>query len=219
MKMLEVKDALVDRFKELLSPHGFRAKKGLGGFSFVRKFDGGAHKIACGITNYNPTYDISCFVGIRIDEAGKMFNHVSGCFDEKKPDDRFNTNTKLAYFSGQPFRYTVVSMEDIDALVAYVSPILLERVIPFLDQIFTVQSLDKVFNAEDDPTFSPPSIPYGAMNSLIVAHLAGNKNYDRLLALYESRAVGQVDLNRRMLKNCTDYLAGLRSPAADKTKM
>lgn len=178
MNKQEVKTVIFDMMAGILDATSFRLKKGEDGF--VRKFAGGRHMLGIPLWDYNPQYEFSLNICIRLDAVETIFHQFSGSQPKYHPMS-FTTITRLGYFTGDAGRYKVVSVADVANAFNVLSGVIQDKIIPFFDKHQDIQAIDGSVNSLM-PSIDITQNPSGAMHAVILAHLAGNKNYESIVA-------------------------------------
>ena len=89
------------------------------------------------------------------------------------------------FMPGQDTQFGVVTEEDIKAAVARLKPVILDRIIPFLDETQSLQGIAKAMNLTEIPKFITGT--GGGMRALTVAHLIGHPDFDVIATGYQHR--------------------------------
>jgi hypothetical protein len=95
------------------------------------------------------------------------------------------TITRLEYFTGGLAEYKVMTTADVASIADVLASIIQDKIIPFFNKHEDVKALDKTINCElleIDITQNPA----GAMHAIILAHLAGNTDFDHIVAKHRS---------------------------------
>lgn len=74
---------------------------------------------------------------------------------------------------------------DVDGVVAEMGSILFERIVPFMEELSTVEAFDRAMNGES-VEFDITAQLRRSMVALTVARLAGNPDYERLRAAHSA---------------------------------
>lgn len=197
MKPREMEDIILQMMQAIL-PESFKIKKR---FGFTRSFAGVRQEIGVALVDYNPDYKFSLYVATRLNEAENIFNLFSRA-DKMYHNQSTTMSVHLDYFTrskGVPSEYNVSSATDVAKLSPFFAEIFSEDIVPFLDEHKDLRSLDIAMNnvhTSIDHTLNPSR----AMHAVIVARLAGNPDFERLvekhrrdLHVYSAREVGDFE--------------------------
>ena len=182
MKKKEMKDMILQGLADILSQTDFQLKKSED--AFFRKIPGGKQMLGLPLWDYNPQFEFSLNICIRLDAAEEIFHEVSGT-PPKYRSMSFTTNTPFGRFTKGPTNFKVITAEEVAAAARLLSPVIRERIIPFFDEYKDVKELDRGVNCQE-PGIDSTHFPWRAMHSIILAHLAGNKDFDDLVAKHRS---------------------------------
>jgi hypothetical protein len=182
MKKQEMKNLILQVLGRFVSETDFRLKKRDDGF--VRKIAGGRQMLGVPIWDYSPEFEFSLNTCIRLDAVEEIFHQFSGS-PTKYHSLSFTTFTNLQYFTGGPAKYKVTTEDDVASAGEILSSVIRVKIIPFFNEYENIQALDKAVNC-GQPGIDFTQNPSGAMHRVILAHLAGNADSDRLVAKYRS---------------------------------
>jgi hypothetical protein len=182
MKKQEMKNLLFGMLGKVLEGTEFRLKKSED--RFVRRIDNGWQDIGLPLWDYNPDFEFSLNMCIRLNSVEDIFNLFSGVAP-KYHSTTPTTITRLEHFTRGPARYKVATAADVAAAGGVLSNLIRDRIIPFLDAHKDVQALDRALNCEQSGMDIAQN-PSGAMHAVILAHLAGNKDFERVVAKHQT---------------------------------
>lgn len=182
MKKHEMKNLLFEMLGGILSGTDFRLKKSED--AFVRKIPGGRQMLGIPLLDYNPEFEFSLSICIRLDAVEEIFHQFSGS-PPKFHSMSDTTITRLDYFTGGPGKYKVTTAGDVTFVGAILPSAIRENIMPFFNEYNNVQALDRGVNCLR-PGIDITQNPSGAMHAVIVAHLAGNTDFDRLVAKHRT---------------------------------
>lgn len=182
MKKQEVKNLLFDMLSGILTGTDFRLKKSED--RFVRTIDGGWQDIGLPLWDYNPEFEFSLNMCIRLNAAEDIFNMFSGVAPRHQSSTP-TTITRLEHFTVGSGRYKVTMAMDIVSVGDILFNVVREKIIPFFNEHQDVQSLDRAVNCQQ-PGIDITQNPSGAMHSVILAHLSGNKDFERIVAKHQT---------------------------------
>lgn len=189
MKKSEMKRLLLEMLEGILAGTDFRLKKR--DDAFVRKIPSGSQAIGLPLWDYNPVFEFSLNICIRLDAVEEIFHRYSGA-DPKYRFMSHTTMTIMDYFLGSPSLFKVSTAEDVASIGAILATPIREKVVPFLDQLSSIEALDRAVNGVA-PQIDITMNPWRAVHAVILAHLAGNDDLERIIAW--RRAEMQLDPN------------------------
>jgi len=177
----EAREQIYRALGQMLSGTDFRLKRSEEGY--VRAIRGCRQDIGVPFYDYNPRFEFSLVMGVRLDEVEKITFMFSGAPVQCRSGG-VSTIIRLEYFAPEvPDRFTVWSEKDIEQAANVLAPIVRERIVPFLDQHRDVQSLDKALH-HGAQQLDTSHHPYRGMSGITIARLAGNPEFDTLVAKY-----------------------------------
>jgi hypothetical protein len=182
MKKREMVDLILEILAEVLSGTDFRLKRS--DDALVRKIHDGKQVLGLPVWDYNPVFEFSLNICIRLDAVEDVFHLFSGS-PPKYRAMSYTTITRLSHFMGEPARFKVMTPDDAASVGHVLSDVIRETILPFFDAYQDVQTLDRVVNGES-PGIDITLNPSGAMHAVILAHLAGNNEFDRLVAKHRT---------------------------------
>jgi hypothetical protein len=177
MKKQEMADLIFQMLGGVLSETDFRLKKSEDGF--VRKISGGRQMLGLPLWDYNPEFEFSLNICIRLDAVEQVFHQFSGSPPKYHPMS-FTTITRLEHFTGGPGKYKVSTAGDVTSVGGALSGVIRDKIIPFFNEHKDVQALDRGVNRLQ-PGIDITQNPSGAMHAVILAHMAGNTDFDHLV--------------------------------------
>ncbi len=94
-------------------------------------------------------------------------------------------------------------------------PALEQAVLPFLDSHQDLQSIDRLLNGSTREWFAHTYGPDSSMNSVIVARLVGNPDWEQLVSTHRERLIGRVsDDSHARYERLVQHLAQMASANA-----
>lgn len=184
MKKGEVRKLIYSLIKPLIEDRGFRSNKGdFGGF--VRAIPGGSQYLGVPLVDHNPTFKFSLIVAIRLEAVEEIANKFNAAPPKYHPDTHTFSSRLERFMPGQDTQFVVVTEEDIKAVVARLKPVVLDRIIPFLDETQNLQGIAKAMNVTEIPKVI--SGTGGGMRALTVARLIGHPDFDVIATGYQQR--------------------------------
>ncbi|MBI2804655.1 MAG: hypothetical protein HYX68_06685 [Planctomycetes bacterium] len=202
-----MKDLLFKMLADILAGTDFRLKKS--DDAFIRKITDGRQTIGLSLYDYNPEFVFSLVICIRLESVETIFHLFSGSPSPEYQAMSETTITQLEYFMAAPAEFSVTTEQDVAANGRVLSGVVRGKIVPFLDKLQDVKSLDIAVNRQV-PGINSTQPPYGPMTSIILAHLAGNPDYDRLVARHRA----DLNLPPEMdypFNHLVEYLDKLRS--------
>jgi hypothetical protein len=182
MKKQEMKNLLFEMLSGILVGTDFRLKKS--DDAFVRKITGGRQMLGLPLLDYNPEFEFSLTICIRLDAVEEIFHQFSG--SPPKYHSMSNTTiTRLEHFTGGSGRYKVTTAADVASVGGVLSSVIRDKIIPFFNEHQHVQALNRAVNCQQ-PGIDITQNPSGAMHSVILARLAGNKDFERVVAKHQT---------------------------------
>jgi len=183
MKKQEMTKLISEMLGNVLSGTDFRLKKSEDGF--VRKIPGsGRQMLGLPLWDYNPEFEFSLNICIRLDTVEEIFHQFSGS-PPKYHSMSFTTITRLESFTVGPGRYKVMTAEDIASAERVLSRVIRDKIIPFFNEHKDVQALDRAVNCQH-PGIDVTQNPSGAMHAVILARLAGNKDFELIVGKHRT---------------------------------
>src|ERR1700729_2445177 len=110
MKKQEMASLNFEMLSGILSGTDFRLKKSEDGF--VRRIPGGRQMLGLPLWDYNPEFEFSLNICIRLDAVEEIYHRFSGS-PPKFHSMSFTMMTRLEHFTGVPARYKVSTAEDV----------------------------------------------------------------------------------------------------------
>lgn len=147
---------------------------------FVRTIPGGWQELSVPLWDYNPRFEFSLTLCIRLHAAQEIVNLFSGA-PAKYHAITTTTITQLAYFVQRDSKYLVTDDEDVIAVGRSLSPIMREHIVPFFDTYKDITALDRGVNCLL-PSIDSTLYPVKAMTAIVLARLAGNPELDRIIS-------------------------------------
>jgi len=182
MKKQEVKNLIFSELTNILAGTGFRLKKSED--AFVRKILGGRQTLGLPLWNYNPEYVFSLNICIRLDAVEAIFHLFSGIEPKYQPMGH-TTITPAEYFINGDAKFKVATAEGVITACRQLDQIIRGKIIPFFDGHQDVPALDRGVNRQS-PSIDITQPPCGQMVSVILAHLAQNADFERLVTKHRT---------------------------------
>jgi hypothetical protein len=182
MNKQEMANLIFEMLDGTLSGTDFRLKKSEDGF--VRKIPGGRQMLGLPLWDYNPEFEFSLNICIRLDAVEEIFHQFSNS-PPKYHAMSFTTITRLEHFSAGSGRYKVTTAEDVASAGSDLAVVIRDKIIPFLNEHEDVQAVDRAVNWQQ-PGIDITQNPSRAMHAVILAHLAGHKDFERIVAKHRT---------------------------------
>jgi hypothetical protein len=182
MKRAEMAGAIFEVLGGILSATEFRLKKSEDGFA--RKISGGKQVLGVPLWDYHPDFEFSLNICIRLDAVEATFHRFSGS-PANYHRMSFTMIARLEQFTGGPPRYKVRSVEDAAYVGQLLSSDIRDKIVTFFRENETVTDLDRTVNIEH-PGIDVTQNPSGAMHAIILARLAGNKGFEKLVSKHQA---------------------------------
>ncbi|MDZ7363650.1 MAG: hypothetical protein ONB46_23475 [candidate division KSB1 bacterium] len=205
MKKQEVRDMIYTGLNSVLAGNGFRLKKSEE--SFVRPISGGQQRIYVALWDYQPEFIFSLTMGVRLDAVEQVFHLFSGS-PPKYQSMSMTTLTQLEYFTaGKRKEYKISTEAEISTALDDLFKIVTEKVLPFFEKYRDVPSIEAAVNSGSLPTrFDSTQLPAGAMHAVILAHLVGNPNFERMVVQFQDAMRGFPEVEKDKFNRLVAYL-------------
>jgi hypothetical protein len=182
MQKREMANLIFEMLGNILVGTEFRLKKSEEGF--IRRIAGGKQMLGLPLWDYNPEFEFSLVMTIRLEAAEEIFHRFSGS-PPKYHSMSVTTITRLEHFTGVPSKFKVRTREDVESAGVALSGVIRDKIIPFFDDHQDVDALDRAVNRQH-PGIDITLNPSGAMHSVILAHLASNNDFDRIVSEHQT---------------------------------
>ena len=204
MKKQEVRGLIYAGLEPMVTAHDFRLKKSEE--SFVRAMEGGKQSLGIALVDYNPIFEFSLTISIRLDQVEDILHMFSGSPPQYHKASATFISDMSRFQTSKP-SYAVTTPEDIQAALAVLHPIVLNQIIPFFDGHKNLEAVAQVLNPDSIPEMMPGVGP--AMHAAIVARLTHNPNLESIVSAYQER-LARFPKNIQDQFNClVDYLRKL----------
>jgi hypothetical protein len=219
----EVRRMIADAITPVVSAAGFRFKKG--SEAFVRKIEGGRQELGLSLVDYNPVFEFSLTLCVRLEAVQEITNR----FSVSPPKYHAMTLTSITQleFLGLPAKpgrgvvFRVGSEADLAASMPGVLAVVRERVLPFFEEYRDIAAVNRGLNPEgaervmrivgfpDRQAFDATNQPYRAMKGVAVAHLAHDPRLSELISAYRSQISEMQEHDRLKFENLVNYVGEL----------
>jgi uncharacterized protein YqcC (DUF446 family) len=179
MTQREIEDVIFCLCARYLDRAGFRLNRRER--TFTRKIPDGKQHILVPVYNYNPEFWFAFVVCIRLEAVEAIFNPFSGKLEEAWASG-YTTITRQEYFTKGAWqeKFVVYTPQDVAGLEPKLKWLLVDEMVPFLDAHQDVPSMDRAVNRQQ-PSIDMTVEPTSTQRALILAHLAGNPDFERLV--------------------------------------
>jgi hypothetical protein len=215
MKKSEVRNLIYEGLKGVLEDHGFRLNRKQEGF--VRRIPDGKQCIGVPLVDYNPTYIFSLTLTTRLEAVQTILNLFTGS-PPQYHSITVTTITQLDYFTKKKTEYKVETEADISNAIVDLTPLAHGEIIPFLDQHQDAVSWDRAVNSNSNDVCGDSSMltdrcnsvdnsnhPNRGMAAVVLAHLAGNPNFEDVVRRLRNFYEGSRDATDKLTR-LVDYL-------------
>lgn len=171
---------------------------------FIRSISDGRQSIGIAISDYRPLVEIALIVTVRLEAVENVFHLFSGV----DPEYRGLSSTIITpfhYFTGGSAEIKVRTIEELVAIFDTWQERMHAEVLPYLDAVTDVASLDRYINVKND-ILDITQPPYSFMHHIVVAKLAANPNYDNLVSLHRSE-MRDMGYETELYDRLVDYLS------------
>ena len=169
---------------------------------FIRQINGGWQEI--GVPFYPDRFEFSLVVTIRLDAVERISHMFSGSPLEYH-SDTVSTIIQLEHFTLGPTEFAVTNAQDIQNAIAVLEPVIHDRILPFLEKHQDIVSLDCMLN-RCIPSVDTSFHPYRGMSAIIAAKMAGNPEFERLVAQYANEMNAMPTPDREKFNRLAEYL-------------
>lgn len=177
MKEKDARDRFITGIAELLKPHGFRANKSE--WAVRRKIAGGLQEIVVLTYNYRPEYQVALDFRVRFDEIESLYHQTSGVAEKDQKGTRSSV-LPLSFFSDKvPYHFSVRSEADIDEVIEFLSPILVEDGIKYLESVNIISGFNEFLKKMGSPDFHKI---FWATHAIVASFLARDPEFELVLA-------------------------------------
>jgi hypothetical protein len=215
----DVRRLIVEAVAPVVGP-GFRFQKRSD--AFVRTIDGGRQELGLPLYDFNPVFEFSLTLCIRLDTVQEITNRFSGS-PPKYHGATLTSVTQLEFLGlaavpGRGVLYRAASASELAEVLPAVLTIVRERVLPFFDEFRTVGAVNRGLNpagaermlrlpdAPDRRSFDATNMPYRAMTGVAVAHLARDPRLTDLVVAYRAQISAMPEHDRRKFETLVAFL-------------
>jgi hypothetical protein len=220
----EVRRMIADAITPVVSPAGFRFKKASEAFS--RKIEGGRQELGLPLVDYNPVFEFSFTLCIRLEAVEEITNRFSGS-PPKYHSMTLPSITQLEFLGlpakpGRSVDFGVSTEPELMAAMPGILSMVRERVLPFFEQYRDIAAVncglnpegaDRVFGIVGFPdrrAFDASNQPYRAKTGVVAAYLANDPRLDALVSAYRSQISEMPEHDRSKFEHLVSYLNGER---------
>jgi hypothetical protein len=208
MKKQDAARLIYDGLFPAMSDEGFKLRKSEEGF--VRSIPAGRDIVFVPLYDYNPVFEFSLTMGIRIDAVEATFHLFSGA---PPPYQKlsYTTLTQLSYFTGDKGLFRGSTAEELQAGATLASEIVRDRIVRFFDAHQDVRALDRAVNS-GPPGFDSTQLLSRAMHAVTLARLAGNPAFDSIVGNFRRELAAFSDADKSRFEGLAAHLSGLAPP-------
>lgn len=201
MDAVRAMEIIVRELETMLSGAGFTHESE--SESLTRPLAGGRQSIGIALWDRASAVDLSLLVAVRLNAVEDIFHRFSGA----QPEHRILSDTIVTpfnYFVGGPSKVRLVNEEELQTTLAAWREPMLAEVLPYLDTAQDVATLDKVVNIDRD-ILNILNPPHGEIGHIILAKLARNPEYRRLVDWYRAEIV-DIGMDAGEYERVVEYL-------------
>jgi hypothetical protein len=201
MKKQDVRGLIYAGLEPMVAPHGFRVKKSEE--SFVRAIEAGKQSLGIALVDYNPVFEFSLTISIRLDQVEDILHMFSGSPPQYHRTSSTFISDMNRFQTSKP-SYSVTTPEDIQAALTVLHPVVLNQIIPFFDGHKNLETVAQVMSLDSIPEMMPGAGP--AMYAAIVARLTHNPNLESIVSAYQERLARFPKNIQGQFNNLVEYL-------------
>jgi hypothetical protein len=203
MTKKEVTETLFSELSTILKPSKFKASKKDN--AFIRKVGNGSHWILIGVYDYNPLYQVSFHLGIRLDEVEEMFHKFSGTLPNYQHQS-LTCSTPIKFLSQENVDlYNVQSPAELAVVIRNFNQVYTKQGELFFSNHATAELLTKGLLTLGDG-FNSIITPYSYMKLLILIRLTNQGDYEKIKREAIDACSGLHQMDRNKLHALVDYL-------------
>lgn len=204
MKLSDVRNMVLCKLASLFDGFMNRKSEDEG---FARTIPGGRQEVLVSLLDYDPVFVFSLVMCVRLDAVENIFHLFSGAPPEYQATTPTSITQLQYFFPGHQGKkeYSASTEEDIEAAVRELS-VIRQKILRFFDQHQDVKALDATMNSEEAADFDRSGQPYRAMHGVIVARLANNTRFEKIVARYRNEAQPWPDEDKDKLDRLVSYL-------------
>jgi hypothetical protein len=203
MNKKEVTETLFGELSALLKPAKFKASKKDN--ALIRKVANGSHWILIGIYDYNPLYQISFHLAIRLDEVEAVFHKFSGTLPNYQGQS-LTCSTPFKFLSlDNTELYNVQSPGELASVIKTFSDVYDQKGESYFSSYGTSESLTKALLTQSEG-FNSLITPYNYMKLLILVRLTNQGDYEKIKHEAITACSGLHEMERTKLHALVDYL-------------
>ena len=201
MNKTEVRELIYKELGKKISDPTFRLKKSEEGF--VRIIPAGKQVIGIPLVDYNPQFEFSLNISIRIEAVESIVHRFLGS-PPKYQKLSHTYSARLDHFVSNTHWFIVFTPEDISNAAARLESVVAEKIIPFLDSHRDLHSVANAMNLTAVPDMIPGPGP--AMYAATVARLTNNPQFEEIVTAYQQRVARLQPWMRDAFLTLVDYL-------------
>ena len=180
MKKVDVRRVIDQRLNEFLRPKGFKKNSKLR--CFDRATEVGFHSVVPDVLDYQPNFEISLFLELRVDAVEDILNSAEGF--ESDQSERTTTARFELDFLGAPElnNLTITSESELRSVLDKWTKVLEQVGLPMMEQSNSTDSLEALMNSPNNRDYnfgySQPNIGF---IRVCLAHLAKNPEINTVI--------------------------------------
>lgn len=199
----EVTETLFRELSTLLKPSMFKSSKKDN--ALIRKVASGSHWILIGVYDYNPLYQISFHLGIRLDEVEAIFHMFSGTLPNYQ-NQSLTCSTPFKFLTkDNTDMYNVQSPGELSSVITTFREVYGQKGEQFFSDNATAESLTIALLKQGEG-FNSLITPYNYMKLLILVRLTNQGDYEKLKNEAITACSGLHEMDRNKLYALVDYL-------------
>ena len=202
MTKKQVQNLIYSCLTPVLSEEAFRLQKSEGGF--VRPIAAGRQYVGVPLWDYNPVFEFSLVMGVRIEKVEDIVNRFSGS------PAKYQSGTETATFQLDRFMrketttFRATSESELQTALSQLLPVIKNQIIPFLDEHQDLLSLAEEMNLNEIRK-SVPGAAY-AMGPVTVARLIDSPNFLAIVEGYRQRVSRLPKTEMEKFEKLVQYL-------------
>src|SRR5215831_18898787 len=154
MKKGEVRTKIYECLEPVLTPGEFRLKKSHEGF--VKRITGGTQTLGVPLWDYNPRFDFSLTMSIRLDAVEEITNRFSGSLPKYHSMTQ-TVLTQLEHLGLSRCRWQAKTENELEQTLSEVGSVVRESILPFFQRYQDLPAIAAAANPETNPLIPPTS--------------------------------------------------------------
>lgn len=200
----EVRSAVFDEVALKVKPLGFQSNKKE--FFFIRKFDGGFHRIGFGIVDFSPEIIVTPMIETRLDLLDDVANKFNTVLNPQARPNQTSIQALPEYFSGRPNRYSISTPEELTSKTEEILDVLEKDMLPFAERCVDISFVEKMLTSESGKQLKPDPLRR-ALTIIAAASLCGRKDIAALGAQTRAQLESRKNsLELQIFDQTLDYI-------------